>query len=330
MAPTHALANRSVVAVAYDGLCTFEFGVATELFGLARPEIDVPWYDFEVVSVDAGPLATLGGATITAPTDLEAVENAGTVVLPGWRDVEESPPPALLDALRRAHDNGARLMSICSGVFILAATGLLDGRSATTHWRYVDRLRSAFPKVDVRPDVLYVDNGTLLTSAGSAAGLDLGIHLIRRDHGSTIANQVARRLVIPPHRDGGQAQFIAAPVAADDAMTLASTMAWAVEHLHEPLTVADMADHASMSARTFARRFADDAGSSPHRWLTRQRVLRAQELLETTELDIETVAQRSGVGTAANLRRHFERETRTTPTRYRAQFSQPTERERAE
>ncbi|MEZ5375028.1 MAG: transcriptional regulator FtrA [Acidimicrobiales bacterium] len=313
--------NRSVVAVAYDGLCAFEFGVATELFGLARPELDVDWYDFEVVSVDPGPLRTLGGVTISAPTDLRRIETAGTVVLPGWRNPAERPPEPLLDALRVAHDRGARLMSICSGVFVLAATGLLDGRSATTHWRYTERLQQDYPAIDVQPDVLYIDNGQLLTSAGSAAGLDLGLHLIRRDHGPTAANQVARRLVVPPHRDGGQAQYISAPVAPESATSLAATIDWAVERLHQPLAVADLAAHACMNERTFARRFTNDTGLSPHRWLTRQRVLRAQELLETTDLGVDAVAISAGFGSAANLRKHFERETHTTPTRYRATFA---------
>lgn len=313
-----------MVAVAYDGLCTFEFGVATELFGLARPELDVDWYDFEVVAVDDGPLRTLGGMTVTAPTNLGRIESAGTIVLPGWRDPDEPPPERLVAALRDAHARGARLMSICSGVFVLAATGLLDGERATTHWRYVDRLRQQHPSIDVEPDVLYIDNGSVMTSAGSAAGLDLGLHLIRRDHGSAVANAVARRLVIPPHRDGGQAQFIAEPVAPTEESTLAPTMEWAIDHLHEPLTVDDLARHARLGSRTFARRFTNEVGRPPHQWLTRQRVLRAQTLLETTALDVEAVAQRSGFGTAANLRRQFERHTHTTPTRYRARFSDRT------
>ena len=316
--PAH---NPTVVAVVYDGLCTFEFGVATELFGLARPELDVPWYEFSVVSIDTGPLQMMGGASISAPTDLTAIETAGTVVLPGWRDANEKPPAALVDALVHAHHHGARIMSICSGVFILAATGLLNGRSATTHWRYVDQLRADFPEIDVQPDVLYVDNGELLTSAGSAAGLDLGLHLIRRDYGAAIANQVARRLVVPPHRDGGQAQFIASPVQVDADTSVAATMDWARKHLHNSLTVKDLAVHAKMSPRTFARRFVRDTGDTPHRWITRQRVLRAQELLETTRLDIDRVARESGLGSAANLRHHFEKVTRTTPTRYRATFT---------
>jgi len=313
--------NRSVVAVAYDGLCTFEFGVATELFGLARPELDVDWYDFSVVAADDGPLRALGGLTIKAPHDPGAIETAGTVVLPGWRDVDEPPPADLLRALRRAHDNGARIMSICSGVFVLAAAGLLDGKAATTHWRYTERLSERFPSIDVKPDVLYIDNGSVLTSAGSAAGLDLGLHLIRRDFGAEVANSVARRLVVSPQRDGGQAQFIAAPAAPDQSTSLASTMAWALERLDIDLAVADLAAHAAMSPRTFARHFRSEVGVSPHRWLVQQRVLRAQSLLETTTHAIDTVARACGFGSAATLRHHFQRNVQTTPSAYRARFT---------
>lgn len=313
--------NRKLVAVLYDGLCTFEFGLTTELFGLERPELDVDWYDYGVVSVDPGPLSTLGGVTVSAPTDLSVIETAGTIVLPGWRDPGERPPERLISALRVAHSRGARLLSICSGVFVLAATGLLDGQAATTHWRYTDQLQADFPAIDVRPGVLYVDNGQTLTSAGSAAGLDLGLHLIRRDYGAAVANQVARRLVVPPHRDGGQAQFIVAPVQAIAGPALATTIDWALNNLDRALTVAKLASHANMTPRTFARRFGAEVGQPPHQWLSRQRVLRAQELLETTNVSIDVVAQQSGLGSAANLRHHFERETQTTPTRYRAVFS---------
>ena len=312
--------NRSVVAVAYDGLCLFEFGVATELFGLDRPEVNVDWYDFEVVSADPVPIRTLAGLEVTVGTDLSRIETAGTVVIPGWRDPGESPSPALVEALRSAHDRGARLLSICSGVFVLAATGLLEGRPATTHWRHTEQLRAAHPGIEVRPDVLYVDDGDILTSAGSAAGLDLGLHLIARDHGQGVANQVARRLVVPPHREGGQAQFAGAPPVPPVGDPLADTIGWAVANLHRRLTVADLASRAHMSPRTFARRFEAATGRSPFRWLTRQRVLRARELLETTDLGIDAVADRCGLGGAANLRRHFRREARTTPTDYRRSF----------
>lgn len=315
------LENRSVVAIAYNDLCTFEFGVATELFGLARPELDVDWYKFRAIAAEPGPLAATGGLTLQAPHDLAAIEAAGTIVLPGWRDIHEPPPAGLLASLRTAHAAGARIMSICSGVFIVAASGLLDGQAATTHWRYTDELQRRYPAIDVQPDVLYVDNGSVLTSAGSAAGLDLGLHLIRRDFGAQVANSVARRLVVAPQRDGGQAQFIAAPVAPREPQSLAATLAWAIERLDQPLTVADLAQHAAMSPRTFARRFSSEAGASPHHWLTHQRVLRAQQLLETTSHSIDVVARSSGFGSPATLRHHFQQSIRTTPTRYRARFT---------
>ncbi len=310
------------VALAYDGLCLFEFGVATELFGLRRPELEVKWYDFRTISVDAGPLEALGGIRLEADHDLDAIARAGTIVIPGWKGPDVAPPAELVDALHTAHHRGARIMTICSGVFVLAATGLLDGLEATTHWRYTDALQTQHPSIHVVPDVLFVDNGQELTSAGSAAGLDLGLHLIRRDHGADIANRVARRLVLPPQRDGGQAQFIShgARDQASAETGIAPTLDWALGHLDQPLEVADFAAHASMSPRTFARRFAADTGTTPHRWLTRQRVLAAQTLLETTAEPIERVAARCGFGSAATLRRHFTALVRTTPTAYRARF----------
>lgn len=313
--------NRKVAAVAYDDLCTFEFGVAVELFGLPRPELDLPWYDFTVVSADSGPISVLGGVTLDAPNDLGIVEAAGTVVLPGWRDARERPPEELLEAIRTAHDRGARIMSICSGVFVLAATGLLQNKAATTHWRYTDQLKTMYPEIEVKPDVLYIDNGSTLTSAGSAAGLDLGLHLIRRDHGAEVANRVARRLVVPPHRSGGQAQFISEPVREDLPRSIAPTVAWIQENLGATISVEDMAENANMSPRTFARRFRDDMGVPPHQWLTRQRVIQAQRLLETTDLGIESIAAACGFGSGATLRHHFQRETKTTPSNYRTSFA---------
>lgn len=313
--------NRTVVTLAYDGLCTFEFGVACELFGLDRPELEVDWYDFHVVSADPSPLRMVGGVTLQASGDLRLLETAGTIVIPGWKGADIPPQPAVLDALRAAHANGARIMTICSGVFALAATGLLDGLRATTHWRYTDTLRRQYPDIEIDADVLYVDNGQLLTSAGSAAGLDLGLHLIRRDFGAAVGNQVARRLVLPPARDGGQAQFIARPDAPSSAHDLAATLDWAIERLHEPLEVTDMARHAAMSPRTFARRFSAEVGLSPHRWLTQQRVLAAQALLESTSEPIDRVAAATGFGSAATLRHHFQRALKTTPSRYRAAFA---------
>jgi AraC family transcriptional regulator, transcriptional activator FtrA len=314
--------NKRVVAVAYDGLCAFEYGVAAELFGLARPELGVDWYRFQTVSPDPGPLRTTGGVTLHVSTDLRRLSRAGTIVLPGWRDPAEPPHDALLAAIRRAHGRGARVMSICSGVFVLAATGLLDGHRATTHWRYSERLAQMFPRIDVQPDVLYIDNGSLLTSAGSAAGIDLGLHLIRRDYGAQVANQVARRLVVAPHRHGGQAQFIDVSVRTEPAESLAQVLDWASANLHRPLRVEDLAARAHLAPRTLARRFRKEVGTTPHAWLTQQRLALAQRLLETTAASIDQIAVKAGFGSAVTLRHHFQQILRTSPTAYRRQFHQ--------
>ena len=313
--------RRRVVALAYDRMATFEFGIVVEVFGLPRPEIEVPWYRFEVCAIDRGPLRATGGVTIRVGAGLRALSRAGTIVIPGWRDPDERPPEALLKALRAAHARGARLVTICSGVFVLAAAGLLDGRRATTHWRYVERLRALHPRVRVEPDVLYVDEGQVLTSAGSAAGIDLCLHVVRRDYGAEIANQVARRLVVSPQREGGQSQFVPAPV--PPAMTggLARVLEWGQRRLGEDLSVARWARQAAMSPRTFARRFRDETGTTPHRWLNHQRVLAAQQRLETTVQSIDEVAEAVGLRTAATLRLHFRRALRTTPTAYRRRFT---------
>ncbi len=311
-----------VVVVAYRGLCVFEFGVSTELFGLPRPELgDRPWYRFEVVAGEPGEITGLGGVRLEVPHDLEAIATAGTVVIPGWRDVAEPPPEPLLEALRRARRAGARIVTFCSGVFVAAAAGLLDGGTASTHWRYADELARRFPAISVRPDVLYVDDGAVLSSAGSAAALDLGLHLIARDHGAEVANIVARRLVMAPHRVGGQAQFIDRPTPDPVVGGVQTTMAWALEHLDRDLPVAVLAEHALMSPRTFARRFVAETGRTPHRWLVEERIRRARELLESTELSVDRIAHACGFASAAALRPPFVRITRTTPTAYRRTFT---------
>jgi AraC family transcriptional regulator, transcriptional activator FtrA len=317
------LENRRVVTIAYDGLCAFEFGIASELFGLSRPELGVAWYDYRVVAASAGPLRATGGITVTASTNLRHVRAAGTIVLPGWKDKDEPIPVALISAIRAAHARGARVMSICSGVYVLAATGLLDGKTATTHWRYAEHLAHKFPAISVKPNVLYVDNGSILTSAGSAAGIDLGLHLIRRDYGATIAAEVARRLVMAPQREGGQAQFIShvASVGTGDDQRINQTMTWAQANLDKPLTVADLAQRSHMSLRTFARRFADDTGVSPMAWILTQRLRLAQQLLETTQHTIDEIATVTGFATAETLRYHVRRELETSPTRYRSSFA---------
>jgi AraC family transcriptional regulator, transcriptional activator FtrA len=313
--------NRRVAAVAYDGLCTFEFGIAVEVFALPRPELKVDWYEFRVCALDRGPLRATGGVTIQPHGGLRGLKEAGTIVIPGWRDPDERPPEVLLKALRAAHARGARLMTICSGVFVLAAAGLLDGRRATTHWRYTERLQSRFPNVRVEPDVLFVDEGQILTSAGSAAGLDLCLHLVRRDYGAEIANLVARRLVVPPQREGGQSQYIPAPMRSNTTNGLARVLEWAQRRLHEPLSVERLADRAAMSGRTFARRFHQETGTTPHQWLTHQRLIAAQRRLETTQESIDEVAEAVGLRTAATLRLHFRAMLGTTPTAYRRKFS---------
>lgn len=312
--------NLNVVALAYDGLCTFEFGVAVELFGLPRPEMGPDWYRFATAAIEPGPLRGLGGVQVVADGGLELVEAAGTIIAPGWRGADTPVPQPLIDALKTAHARGARVMSICSGVFVLAAAGLLAGRRATTHWRYVDKLRALHPDIDVLPDVLYVDEGDVMTSAGSAAGLDLGLHLVRRDFGPEAANTVARRLVIPPHRDGGQAQFIQRPVpSAFESSRLSPILDRMRADLSREHTVKALADAAGMSPRTFLRRFEAATGTTPARWLLAERLARARDLLETTPLGVEQIAQTVGFGAPA-LRHHFRKSLATTPQAYRARF----------
>lgn len=305
--------------VAYDGLCTFEFGIAVELFALPRPELGDGWYRATVVAESSRPMKAAGGLSVVAASGLDGLRSAGTIVIPGWTG---APSPTVAAAVAAAHAAGARVMTICSGVFLLASTGLLDGRRATTHWRHLDRLRTEHPEVHAEPDVLYVDEGELLSSAGSAAGIDCGLHLIRRDHGAAVANLVARRLVVPPHRDGGQRQFVPEPVAptGDDAV-IAAVCEWAVEHLAEPLTVARLAERAGQSSRTFARRFGEATGTSPKRWLAEQRVLAARRLLETSTASIEEIATLVGFGSATTLRDRLRASIGTTPTAYRQRFS---------
>jgi AraC family transcriptional activator FtrA len=313
--------NRLVVALAYDGLCTFEFGVAVEIFGLERPEMGGAWYRFGVAAIEPGPLRAAGGIRIESDGGLRLVERAGTIIVPGWRGAEARVPDRLIAALRRAHKRGARLLSFCSGVFVLAATGLLDGRRATTHWRYAERLASAYPAISVVPDVLYIDEGNLLTAAGSAAGIDLSLHLIRRDWGASAANSVARRLVVPPHRDGGQAQFIEAPVPeAREGGRLGSLLERMRAKPAPETTIAALAQTAGMSRRTFLRRFKANTGTTPGAWLAAARVARARELLKSSDAAIEEVAATAGFGSAATLRHHFRKQMKLSPAAYRRQF----------
>ncbi|MEV6159597.1 transcriptional regulator FtrA [Nonomuraea sp. NPDC052129] len=313
--------NRTVSVLAYDGMSTFELGCVVEVFGLPRPELDVPWYDLAVCAEHDGPLRAVGGFIIQATYGLEVFAEARTVIVPGVADVRAEVSPALIDAVRRAHERGARVVSICSGAFVLAAAGLLDGRSATTHWRYAELLQERFPQVRVDPGVLYVDNGDVLTSAGSAAGIDLLIHLIRRDHGPGVANAVARRLVVPPHREGGQAQFIEAavtPIEDDDAV--ARTMEWALANLSRPITVAVLARVAGMSQRSFVRHFNRRTGTSPLRWVIAQRIAASLPLLESATAPVEEVGAAVGFESPVTFRHHFSRSMHTSPSAYRKAF----------
>jgi AraC family transcriptional activator FtrA len=309
--------------LAYDGLCTFEFGIVVEMFGLPRPELE-RWYAFSVCGVATRPLSAIGGVTVTPRHGLEELERADTIIIPGWPKPLVPPPPRLVRALVGAHARGARLVSICVGSFVLAWAGLLDGRRATTHWRFAERMARDFPRVRVEPDVLYVDEHDILTSAGSAAGIDLCLHIVRKDFGTVVANGVARRAVVSPHREGGQAQFVDRPVGEAADPWLSNLLHWVDQRLHERLRVEELASAAHMSTRTLARRFAATTGASPLQWLTGLRVRRARDLLETTHLSIEEVATNSGFTSAALLRHHFTASVGVSPTRYRRQFDRRT------
>ena len=311
---------RKLAALAYDGMGIFELGIVSEVFGLSRPELNVPWYEFRMFSLDRAPLRGTGGIRVRVPHGVGVLRSAGTIIVPGWH-VGAAPPEALLRRLRAAHAAGARLVSICSGVFVLAATGLLDGKRATTHWQYAERLAASYPRVHVEADRLYVDEGSILTSAGSAAGIDLCLHIVRRDHGAEVANSVARRLVMSPHRDGGQAQFVVEPVRKRREEGLAPVLAWAQANLARALRVDDLARRAAMSPRTFARHFVRQNGTTPHQWLVHQRVLAAQRRLEKTAESIDQVAAAVGLESAATLRVHFARAVGISPAAYRRRFS---------
>jgi AraC family transcriptional regulator, transcriptional activator FtrA len=277
-----------------------------------------------VAAVEPGPLAAAGGIRVAADGGLALVEQAGTIIVPGWRGADSPVPERLLQALRRAHKRGARLLSFCSGVFVLAATGLLDGRRATTHWRYSERLARDYPAIKVQPDVLYVDEGNVLTAAGSAAGIDLSLHLIRRDWGPAAANSVARRLVVPSHRDGGQAQFIEAPVPqAREGGRLGQVLERMRAEPAGDTTLAKLAREAGMSRRTFMRRFKASTGTTPAAWLANARINRARELLEYSSSDIEEIATAVGFRSAATLRHHFRRQMKVSPSAYRRRFGMP-------
>jgi AraC family transcriptional activator FtrA len=298
----------------------FELGCATEVFGLHRPELGRDLYDFRLCA--AGPLTRMrdGFFTLTGVAPLTEVDHADTVIVPNRPDVEVPHRPQVLDAIRRAHARGARLIGFCSGAFTLAEAGVLDGRRATAHWQWADAFRDRFPQVELEQDVLFVDDGDILTAAGSAAALDLGLHVVRRDHGAEIASAVSRRLVFAAHRDGGQRQFIERPIPDIPDHSLAPLLAWAQQNLDRPLTIRDLADRAATSQATLHRRFRAELGTTPLAWLTGERLTLARRLIERGEARLDVVARRSGLGTATNLRSLMRRETGLTPSQYRLRF----------
>ena len=309
-----------VAVLVYEGLSLFEYGCAAEVFGLPRPELGDGWYRYATAATVPGVLRGAAGIQIVADGTLEMLDEARTIVVPGWSGVAHPVPETLCDALRKAHDRGARIMSICTGAFVLAAAGLLDGRKATTHWRHADELARRYPGIEVLPDVLYVDAGAILTSAGSAAGIDLCLHLVRRDLGARVANQVARRLVMPPHREGGQVQFIEEPMSRHAGSALAPLIETVRGALQEDWSIPRLAAAAAMSTRSFQRRFAATVGMPAGEWLLKERLARARRLLEETDLSIDTVALASGFGAAVTLRAHFRARLATSPGQYRDSF----------
>jgi transcriptional regulator GlxA family with amidase domain len=311
---------RNVVVVVHSRVEPFELAVLCEVFGTDRSDDGLPVYDFAVVTAEPGPVTTNIGFTIDVPYDLARLEEADLIAVapPGSPDAES--PPELLEALRRAVDRGARVLSVCTGAFVLGAAGLLDDRPCTTHWRHADALQRRFPRARVDPDVLYVDDGAVLTSAGSAAAIDLGLYIIRQADGVAVANAIARRMVVPPQREGGQRQYVETPVPSAQADTLEPLLSWMLANLGEEMSVEDLAARVHLSPRTFARRFRAETGATPHHWLTGQRILLAQRLLEESEHGIDSVADLAGFGSAAVLRHHFVRRVGTTPQAYRRTF----------
>jgi transcriptional regulator GlxA family with amidase domain len=328
---------RNVAVVVVNGFLPFEFGTICEVFGVDRTDDGLPPYDFAVVAGEPPPLRAHNDFTIQPSCGLERLEEADLIALPAVGDDQLSiyPVPSgrprpprefpgdLLAALHRAVDRGARVLSVCSGAFILGEAGLLDGRRCTTHWRHAEELARRYPAAKVDPDVLYVDDDPVITSAGTAAGIDACLYLVRKEQGSRVANGIARRMVVPPHRDGGQAQYVDQPVAPFCDGTLRDLLEWLRAHLDQPLTVRQLAVRANMSERTFARRFVQDTGTTPQRWLIGQRILLAQQLLEESDETVDAIADRTGFGNATALRHHFRAWRGTTPNAYRRLFRGP-------
>jgi len=312
---------QNVAVLALDGVHPFELGVVCEVFGLDRSDEGLPVYDFAVVSGEGPVLGTHAGFTMSVPDDLDRLEEADLVAVPAGETFNDRVfPPDALRALVRAVERGATVLSVCSGVFMLGAAGLLDGRRCAAHWRHAERLSARYPAARVEPDVLYVDDAGVVTSAGTAAGIDACLHLVRKEQGAAVANAIARRMVVPPHRDGGQAQYVDRPLPRATSDTVTGVLAWMERNLDREVTVEELAARAHMSPRTFARRFQQETGTTPYRWLLGQRVLLARELLESTGETVDSIAVRTGFGNAATLRHHFSRWTGTTPLTYRRTF----------
>jgi AraC family transcriptional activator FtrA len=314
---------HTVAVAVTQGAPIFELAVPCEVFGIGRQELADPWYSLRLCPTEGRQATVAAGFRVESPYGLDDLATADTVIVPACANIHAAPPPRLLAALRRAHAGGRRIAALCSGAFVLAAAGLLDGRRATTHWMHAAELRRRHPTVEVDPGVLYTEDGGVFTSAGTAAGLDLCLELVRRDHGTAVANALARRIVIPPHREGGQAQYVETPLPAAQADGLAGVLDWAIARLDQPLTLADLAAAAHMSPRTLARRFQTTLGMSPGRWLRAQRIRRARELLESTDQPVERIAHIAGFGSPANLRQHFTRATGVSPLGYRRAFRRP-------
>lgn len=310
-----------VVTLAFHGLPTFEFGIAVELFGLPRPEF-ANWYTFKVCSIESGPVRATGGITLNGCGGLSLLSKADTIIIPGWCGIDQPVPERLLAALRRAYARGARIFSFCSGAFVLAAANLLNGKRAATHWKYAEALAARYPLTTVDPDLLYVDEGQILTSAGSAAAIDLCLHVIRSDHGAETANAIARRLVVPPHREGGQSQFVKTSVTLEGEQNPISDLTtWMRQNLSGEFSIAQLAKRAKMSERSFARHFKDNTGTTPHRWILRERIMAAQSKLEKSRSSIEEIAAACGFGSAATFRHHFHRFVGVSPRQYRSTFA---------
>ncbi|WP_181766291.1 GlxA family transcriptional regulator [Streptomyces albidus (ex Kaewkla and Franco 2022)] len=316
---------KNVAVALTHGVNAFELGVAAEVFGMDRSGQGLPVYDFALVAAEPPPIRATPAFTIGTTHGIDRLADADLIVVPAGENYLECEfPERLLTALRAAVDRGAWVLSVCSGAFVLGAAGLLDGRRCTTHWRYTERLSQRYPKARVEPDVLYVEDDSVISSAGTAAGIDACLYLVRREQGSKVANAIARRMVVPPHREGGQAQYIEHPLppeCGDDAIGV--SLHWIEEHLTEQITVEQLAGRAHMAPRTYARRFQQETGTTPHQWMLGQRILRAQHLLEDTTLTVDAVAARSGFGNDAALRHHFLRRLGTTPNTYRRTFRGP-------